>query len=63
MLFKHFYIKKSKINKVIKRFINFNLNFFIYNKIIKNRQPFLKIKIKILLKIKLIKWEKRGLIN
>ena len=54
-LFKYFYIKKFKINKVIKRFINLNFNFFIYNKIVKNKQPSLKIKIKTLLKIKLIK--------
>ena len=37
ILFKHLYTKKFKVNKVIKRFINFNLNFFIYNKIVKNR--------------------------
>ena len=36
-LFKYFYIKKFKINKVIKGFINFNFNFFIYNKIIKSK--------------------------
>ena len=43
------------MSKVIKEFINFNFNFFIYNKIVKSKQSFLKIKIKILLKIKLIK--------
>ena len=55
ILFKHFYTKKFKINKVIKKFINFNFNFFIYNKIVKSKQFFLKIKIKTLLKIKFIK--------
>ena len=55
ILFKCFYIKKFKINKVIKEFINFNLNFFIYNKVVKSKQPFLKTKIKTLLKIKFIK--------
>ena len=55
ILFKYFYIKKFKVNKVIKEFINFNFNFFIYNKVIKSKQSSLKIKIKILLKIKLIK--------
>ena len=51
------------MNKVIKRFINLNLNFFIYNKIVKNRQPSLRIKIKTLLKIKFIKSKKRSLID
>ena len=51
------------MNKVIKKFINFNLNFFIYNKVIKSKQSSLKIKIKTLLKIKFIKWKKRSLIN
>ena len=55
ILFKYLYIKKFKVNKIIKEFINFNFNFFIYNKIVKNKQPFLKTKIKILLKIKFIK--------
>ena len=54
-LFKHFYIKRFKINKVIKEFINLNFNFFIYNKIIKNKQLFLRTETKILLKIKFIK--------
>ena len=53
--FKYLYIKRFKVNKIIKRFINFNFNFFIYNKVVKNRQSFLKIKTKTLLKIKLIK--------
>ena len=55
MLFKYSYIKKFKMSKIIKRFINFNFNFFIYNKVIKSRQFFLKIKITTLLKIKFIK--------
>ena len=54
-LFKYFYIKKFKINKIIKEYINFNFNFFIYNKTVKNKQSFLKIEIKTLLNIKLIK--------
>ena len=54
-LFKHLYIKRFKMGKVIKKFINFNFNFFIYNKIVKSRQLSLKIKIKTLLKIKFIK--------
>ena len=54
-LFKCFYIKKFKISKVTEEFINFNLNFLIYNKVVKSRQSFLKTKIKTLLKIKLIK--------
>ena len=37
ILFKHLYIKRFKINKVIKRFINLNFNFFIYNKIVKSK--------------------------
>ena len=61
--FKCPHIKRFKVNKVIKRFINLNLNFFIYNKVVKNRQPFLKTKIKTLLKIKLIKQKEKGLIN
>ena len=55
MSFKHPCIKKFKISKVIKEFINLNLNFFIYNKIVKSRQFSLKTKIKTLLKIKFIK--------
>ena len=62
-LFKHLHIKRFKMNKIIKEFINFNLNFFIYNKAVKNRQSSLKTEIKTLLKIKFIKWEKRGSIN
>ena len=43
------------MNKVIKEFINFNFNFFTYNKTVKSRQPSLKTKIKTLSKTKLIK--------
>ena len=43
------------MNKVIKEFINFNFNFLTYNKAVKNKQSFLKIKTKTLLKTKLIK--------
>ena len=55
ILFKRLYTKKFKVNKIIKRFTNFNLNFFIYNKVVKSKQPFLKTEIKTLLKIKFIK--------
>ena len=58
-LFKCLYTKRFKVNKIIKEFINFNFNFLIYNKAVKSRQPFLKIKIKTLLKIKLIKKKKK----
>ena len=37
MSFKCLYTKRFKINKVIKRFINLNFNFFIYNKIVKSK--------------------------
>ena len=53
--FKHLCIKRFKVGKVIEEFINLNLNLLIYNKVIKSRQPSLRIKIKTLLKIKFIK--------
>ena len=37
MLFKYLCIKRFKINKDIKEFINFNFNFLIYNKVVKSR--------------------------
>ena len=55
ILFKYLYIKRFKVGKTIKEFINFNFNFFIYNKVVKNKQPFLKTETKTLSKIKLIK--------